>query len=78
MTVRSREMLKPFKCMLREHENTNLGILVKTEKNAEELAKLCPYTEPYLIENEAVYYLCQDGACMQPVRNIEELSKILG
>lgn len=78
VTVRSREMLEPFKCMLREHENTNLGILVKTEKNAEELAKLCPYTEPYLIEDEAVYYLCQDGACMQPVRNIEELSKILG
>lgn len=69
------EELQPF---LREISRPELTVLVKTPKNADELAVLVPFTKDYPIpERGARYYLCQDGACAQPVDSIAEVGSLL-
>lgn len=64
--------------LLRDRGNKNLSVLGKTEENADKLAVICPYTADYPIASEGVsYYLCQDGACMLEIREIEKLKGIL-
>ena len=53
---------------LRACSSNEISILVKTEQNGEKLSKYAPFTEEYPIpEKEAVYYLCENGACKMPV-----------
>ncbi len=59
---------------LREAPRLGLTVLVKTQENAGTLAALAPFTKDYPIPaQEARYYLCQGGACAQPVDSIPEL-----
>ena len=59
---------------LREAPRLGLTILVKTQENAGTLAALAPFTKDYPIPAQgAQYYLCQGGACAQPVDSIPEL-----
>ena len=56
-----------------------LNVLIKTEDNKEELAECAPYTAAYPVpESGAMYYLCKNGACMAPVRRLDELGAELG
>ena len=59
---------------LREAPRLGLTVLVKTQENAGTLAALAPFTKDYPIPAQgAQYYLCQGGACAQPVDSIPEL-----
>ena len=49
-----------------------IDILVKTKENAEDLAECAPFTAGYpLPEGGAVYYLCENGVCRTPVRELD-------
>ena len=51
-----------------------VAVLVKTKENAEELAECAPFTKEYPLPQEGnMYYLCEDGVCREPVREIERL-----
>lgn len=53
-------------------------VLLKTPENADALAALVPFTKDYPIPAQgARYYLCQGGACAQPVDSISELEILL-
>lgn len=59
---------------LRNRSDSGLNVVVKTEENALELAKYASYTKDYPVPEEGeVYYLCENGVCRAPVREIEEL-----
>ncbi len=59
---------------LLEAPRLGLTVLVKTQENAGTLAALAPFTKDYPIPAQgAQYYLCQGGACAQPVDSIPEL-----
>ena len=52
----------------------DLYILLKTKENAETLAQCAPFTKDYPIpEQEAMYYLCEGGACKAPVSEFSKL-----
>ena len=64
--------------VLRQGGEPNLTVLLKTPKNALDLARIAPFTEPYPCPEEgARYYLCRNGACAQPVETIQQLLKLL-
>ncbi len=51
-----------------------MEILVKTRENAEELAECAPFTTEYPLPEEGVtYYLCENGVCQTPVRELSLL-----
>lgn len=53
---------------LKKYSSSEISVLVKTEKNGEELSKYAPFTAEYPIpEKEALYYLCENGVCQRPV-----------
>ena len=59
---------------LAEHPADEIQVLLKTENNAETLARCAPFTKGYPIpETGAVYYLCENGACKVPVRSFSQL-----
>ena len=48
-----------------------IDILVKTKENADDLAKCVPFTAEYPLPQEGVmYYLCENGVCQTPVREL--------
>lgn len=54
-----------------------VDVLIKTEKNAEALTKCAPFTSDYPLPQEGVmYYLCENGACQAPVRELAEHAAI--
>lgn len=63
---------------LREKPRTGLSVLMKTAENQTHLAALAPFTAAYPIPSDgARYYLCRGKACLNPVKTIEELKKLL-
>ena len=59
---------------LRSHPDANRTVLVKTPDNADELARLSPFTAEYPIpESGERYYLCHDRVCQRPVDSLEAL-----
>ena len=59
---------------LKEKPADGLQILLKTEENAEVLARCAPFTGDYPIpEAGAMYYLCENGACKAPVSDFLKL-----
>lgn len=49
----------------------NRSVIVKTSNNQAELEKIIPYVKEYPIPEEgAMYYLCQNGKCRAPVRDL--------
>lgn len=63
---------------LREKPRTGLSVLMKTAENQTRLAALAPFTAAYPIPSDgARYYLCWGKACLNPVKTIEELKKLL-
>ena len=49
----------------------NRSVIVKTRNNQAELEKIIPYVKEYPIPEEgAMYYLCQNGRCRAPVRDL--------
>lgn len=55
-----------------------VDILVKTRANAAMLAHAAPMTAGYAVpDSGAVYYLCKDGACRPPVRDLASLQALL-
>ena len=48
-----------------------MEILVKTRENADALAECAPFTAKYPLPKEGVmYYLCENGVCQAPVREL--------
>ena len=57
----------------------DISVLVKTEKNEEELLKYAPFTAEYPVpETEPAYYLCENGTCKMPVTSEVVKTWILG
>ena len=49
----------------------NRSVIVKTRNNQAELEKIIPYVKEYPIPEEGtMYYLCQNGRCRAPVRDL--------
>ena len=73
------ELPEELSTFLREKSRPGLTVLVKTVKNQERLAALALFSAEYPIPPSGVrYYLCQGGACKNPVRTIEELRNLMG
>ena len=73
------EDMDSLKEKMRERWCGNLAVLVKTEENKERVEKIAPFTKEYLFKkNSVLYFLCQDGACMPPVDDVEKLELFCG
>lgn len=71
------EVPEELRAFLRETPHPGLTVLVKTPENADALAVVAPFTKDYPIpERGARYYLCQSGACAQPVDKISKLETL--
>jgi uncharacterized protein YyaL (SSP411 family) len=56
----------------------NVSVLVKTPQNKMILENAAPFTKEYPIsENKTAYYYCQNGTCVRPVYNIEDLYSLI-
>ena len=74
LVITAQKSPEELRCFLREAPRLVLTVLVKTQENAGTLAALAPFTKDYPIPAQgAQYYLCQGGACAQPVDSIPEL-----
>lgn len=63
---------------LREASRPELTVLVKTPETAKALEQLAPFTGDYPIpETGVLYYLCQNGACAQPMDDIAKVKQHL-
>ncbi len=52
----------------------DMGVIIKTQENAQMLAEIAPYTVEYpLPEQGARYYLCKDGTCLAPADRLDEI-----
>ena len=59
---------------LAQHPANQLSVLCKTEKNADSLARLVPFTADYPIpETGETWYLCENGICSLPVDRFDAL-----
>lgn len=64
--------------LLKSSPGANLTVLMKTKENEQELADLAPFTADYPVPLiEPVYYLCQNGSCAAPVKDITVLKDLL-
>ena len=78
LVVTAQKTPEEFQIFLQGNSYWNLMVLLKTPENADALAVLAPFTKNYPIPaQEARYYLCQGGACAQPVDSISELEILL-
>ena len=74
LVAAGREVPEELRALLRETPCPELTVLVKTPDSAGMLAALAPFAEDYPIpERGARYYLCQSGACAQPVDTVTAL-----
>lgn len=63
---------------LRDASRPELTVLMKTPETAKALDKLAPFTGAYPIPEKGTrYYLCQNGACAQPVDSIAQVKSRL-
>ncbi len=61
---------------LREASRPELTVLVKTLETEGMLKELASFTEAYPVPEAGVrYYLCRNGACVQPVESISEVKQ---
>jgi len=52
----------------------NFSILLKTSENMQQLDDAAPFTADYPIpESGTMYYLCRNGTCLKPVKELSEL-----
>ncbi|MBC8570749.1 thioredoxin domain-containing protein [Zongyangia hominis] len=74
----SQEVPAELTAFLREASRPAMTVLVKTPETAKALGQLVPFTESYPIPEKGVrYYLCQNGACAQPVDSIAQVKAML-
>lgn len=65
-----------LKNYLQKHAVPNLAVILKTRNNQEDIEKILPFIKDYpLPENGSVFYLCKNGMCMAPVKELEQLIK---
>ena len=58
---------------IRTHPAHELSILYKSAENADALAAIAPFTAAYLVSQQPVFYLCENGACRQPETDFSKL-----
>lgn len=77
LVAAAQEIPEELRSFLRKRPHSGLTVLVKTPENAGALAAAAPFTRDYPIPKQGVrYYLCQNGACAQPVDRISELEAL--
>lgn len=59
---------------LRNHPAHNLSMLYKSAENEKEISRLAPFTKAYPVSSDAVWYLCENGACRIPEKSFSELN----
>ena len=61
-----------------EKDGVGLAVLVKTAQNGSTLESVAPFTAAYPANNGAAeYYLCKNGACLAPSKDLDALLKDL-
>ncbi|MFO8084760.1 MAG: thioredoxin domain-containing protein [Desulfobacterales bacterium] len=64
--------------VLDEKYTPNLVLLVKTSKNAEQLAQIAPFTEPLKpLQGKATAYVCTGFSCSTPITDPNEFASML-
>ncbi len=59
---------------LREHPAHDLNILFLSAENKERMSKTAPFTTSYPVSEDAVWYLCENGACHAPQSEFSKLN----
>ena len=78
LIVTGRTIPEGLQELLNEKPRPGLTVMVKTPENAGALERLSPFTAAYPIPDAgAMYYLCRNGACRQPVGSLDELKRLL-
>lgn len=73
----SGKISEELKGRLAERAAEGMNVLVKTGENADELAEYAPFTAEYPVPQEGeMFYLCEDGACKAPVRDLSALGTV--
>ena len=61
---------------MQKHAIPNLAVIFKNRSNQKDLEKILPFMKDYpLPKNGSVFYLCKNGMCMAPVKELEQLIK---
>lgn len=61
---------------LQRSRTPDVSIILKTSLNQEALTEAAPFTADYPIPPEGSnYYVCRNGACLKPVKGMDELKK---
>jgi len=72
------ELPEELLTFLREKSRPGLAVLLKIPENGSRLAAVAPFAAEYPIPASGTrYYLCQGGACRNPVQTIEELRSMI-
>jgi uncharacterized protein YyaL (SSP411 family) len=63
---------------LQKSRTPDVSIILKTSLNQEALTEAAPFTADYPIPSEGSnYYVCRNGACLKPVKGMDELKKVM-
>jgi uncharacterized protein YyaL (SSP411 family) len=63
---------------LQRSRTPDVSIILKTSLNQEALIEAAPFTADYPIPSEGSnYYVCRNGACLKPVKGMDELKKVM-
>jgi uncharacterized protein YyaL (SSP411 family) len=63
--------------LLKECPEKNVTVLIITRENARALIDAAPFTTDYPLQKEPVYYLCQNGACSAPQKDLTALKNLI-
>ncbi|MGI6361119.1 MAG: thioredoxin domain-containing protein [Bacillota bacterium] len=64
--------------LLQEQTTADITVLLKTQENQQQLAKIAPFSASYQLPQQGTnYYLCRNQACFNPVSKLSELKKQL-
>jgi uncharacterized protein len=71
------EDFKELTDYLSEHFEPNTVVLMKSEKNMEELQEIADYIEDYrIINNKTTYYVCEDHNCKAPTNELNHPAQV--
>jgi uncharacterized protein YyaL (SSP411 family) len=69
--VSENEDYKELTDYLSEHFEPNISVLLKSEKNVENVRKVADYVDDYrIINDKTTYYICENHSCIAPTNDL--------